>query len=68
MNNQDLQETARKLATQILENPQYSFAETVQGFLGGIADNQHRNPHFAELLEMIVQHLFEALEPEQVIL
>lgn len=66
--NEDTQAVARNMAAQILENPVCAQAETLQGILCYINENEDRFPAAAALMEAIFQVLCETLEPEQTVL
>ena len=68
MKNDDTQVVARNMAAMILTNPKDTLAETLQGILCYINENEDRFPAAATLMEAIFQNLCEALEPEQAVL
>lgn len=66
----DNKSEARKMADIILNEPtvdQERRAETIQGLLGYVSDIRDCHPATASLVEEMLQHIFEALEPDQVI-
>ena len=67
MKNDNTQETAKKMAAMILENPVCGLGETIQGILCYIVEQQDRYPAAASLMEAILQNLCDAVEPDQLV-
>ena len=69
MKNEDIQSTARHIADSILRGESLvGPAEQVQVLLSFSADNWSQYPFATSVVDGVLQYLFEALEPEQVIL
>jgi hypothetical protein len=67
MKNDNTQESAKKMAVMILENPVCDLGETIQGILCYILENQDRYPAAATFMEAILQNLCDAVEPDQLV-
>lgn len=70
MNDEEtIQVTAKHIATSLqLGGGEVSLPEHIQILLNYTVDAQARHPHAAAIADATLQYLFEALEPEQVIL
>ena len=69
MKNEDIQSTAKHItASLLLGGGEVSLPEHVQYLLNYTVDQRSQHPYAAAIADATLQYLFEALEPEQVIL
>lgn len=69
MKNEDIQSTAKHITDSLLlGGGEVSLPEHVQYLLNYTVDQRSQHPYAAAIADATLQYLFEALEPEQVIL